>query len=84
MDDIVRSKKWARCSRPVHEYLHGYKDAKYDELYAHYLAFAYEVNGKILVTTSDEYKALSPQKVSQESTWNGHVWKDDPTKKFSD
>ena len=75
-------KKWTKSPVWVRDYVEGYINACRDELSYSALVFAYDVHGTRYILGSPEYRQLDPGVVCREHTWNGYVWRNDPTKMY--
>ena len=75
-EQVYGSTGFKRATRPTKEFIVGYGRALFD---AHWdsLVFAHEVDGKRYAIFTPEYEALSPQRVHEEGTWSGFVYKED-------
>jgi hypothetical protein len=82
ISQLRASDNWKLARNYVRDYVEGYVACSMQNLYTHYLEYAYDFRGKRYLLSDTEYKALSPVEVSNESTWHGYVWKADRTREF--
>jgi hypothetical protein len=77
-DAIYSSDDWVRAPQWVKSWLQGYMTALMENMERHEHAFSYEIDGKRMLLTDPEYKAMSPREVHEKWSHTGAlVWKDD-------